>query len=200
MFSGIIEACSPIEVVEPRSDLLTLFIQRPTHFDDIHLGDSIAINGVCLTVEAFTQQQLKFTLGQETLRVTGWTKQTLEGAWVNLERSLKFGDRVHGHFVSGHVDSTSQALVVMKGESWNLQFSKKNLNPKMIWSKGSVAIQGVSLTVNAVTATDFSVCIIPETLQRTNLKNIKAGDVVNIEYDTWAKAFVHFQEQREASL
>ena len=200
MFSGIIEACSPIEVVEPRSDLLTLFIQRPTHFDDIHLGDSISINGVCLTVEAVTAQQLKFTLGQETLRVTGWSKQTLQNASVNLERSLKFGDRVHGHFVSGHVDSTSQTLVVIKGESWNLQFSKKNLNPKMLWPKGSVAIQGVSLTVNDVTATDFSVCIIPETLLRTNLKNIKAGDVVNIEYDTWAKAFVHFQEQREASI
>ena len=78
--------------------------------------------------------------------------------------------------------------------------NKKNLNPKMLWSKGSVAIQGVSLTINDVTATDFSVCLIPETLLRTNLKNIKAGDVVNIEYDTWAKAFVHFQEQREASL
>ncbi len=200
MFSGIIEACSPIEVVEPRSDLLALYIQRPAHFDDIHLGDSIAINGVCLTVEAVTSQQIKFTLGQETLRVTGWSQQTLQGAWVNLERSLKFGDRIHGHFVSGHVDSTSQALVVIKGESWNLQFSKKNLNPKMLWPKGSVAIQGVSLTVNDVTATDFSVCIIPETLLRTNLKNIKAGDVVNIEYDTWAKAFVHFQEQREANL
>jgi riboflavin synthase len=200
MFSGIIEACSPIEIVEQRRDLLTLFIQRPPHFDDIHLGDSIAINGVCLTVEAYTPQQLQFTLGKETLRVTGWTLENLQNQLVNLERSLKFGDRVHGHFVSGHVDTTSQLLEIEKGESWNLRFSKQNFNPKMLWSKGSVAIQGVSLTVNQVSASDFSICLIPETLLRTNFKNIKAGDVVNIEYDTWAKAFVHFQEQREASL
>lgn len=200
MFSGIIEACSPIEIVETRSDLLTLFVRRPTHFDDIQLGDSIATNGVCLTVEVATPQHLKFTLGQETLRVTGWTQKSLQGTLVNLERSLKFGDRVHGHFVSGHVDTTAEVLEVQDGESWNLRFSKKNINSKMVWSKGSVAIQGVSLTLNEVTATDFSVCLIPETLLRTNLKNLKPGDVVNIEYDTWAKAFVHFQEQREANL
>lgn len=200
MFSGIIEACAPIETVEPRSDLITLFVSRPSHFDDIHLGDSIATNGVCLTVEAFTDKHIQFTLGQETLQVTGWTLESLKNQSVNLERSLKFGDRVHGHFVSGHVDTTTTVIDVQKGESWNLKFSKKNINSKMVWSKGSIAIQGVSLTLNEVTESYFSVCLIPETLLRTNLKNIKAGDVVNIEYDTWAKAFVHFQEQREANL
>jgi riboflavin synthase len=200
MFSGIIEACSPIVKVDARGDLLTLFVQRPSQFDDIHLGDSIATNGVCLTVESFSDQQIQFTLGQETLKVTDWTRDKLLQKPVNLERSLKFGDRVHGHFVSGHVDATTKLVELSKGESWNLRFSKNTLNSKMIWPKGSVAIQGVSLTINEVTATDFSVCLIPETLLRTNLKNINVGDVVNIEYDTWAKAFVHFQEQREANL
>ncbi len=200
MFSGIIESCSAIQRVEKKSDLLTLFIERPSDFDDINLGDSIAVNGVCLTVEAESPKQIQFTLGHETLRVTGWLQKDLQGAEVNLERSLKFGDRVHGHFVSGHVDTTAELLELQTGESWILKLSKKNLNTKMIWSKGSVAIQGVSLTVNEVTDADFSVCLIPETLLRTNLKSIKTGDVVNIEYDTWAKAFVHLQEQREATL
>jgi riboflavin synthase len=199
MFSGIIEACAPILSVEPRGDLLTIFVKRPASFDDVKLGDSIATNGVCLTVEDFSSEKMKFTLGAETLKITGWNADLLSDQTMNLERSLRFGDRIHGHFVSGHVDATAEVLSVEKSESWILKFSTRSLNSKMLWSKGSIAIQGVSLTLNEVTPQELSVCLIPETLNRTNLKNLKVGDIVNIEYDNWAKAFVHFQEQREAN-
>lgn len=200
MFSGIIEACVPILTVEPRAELLTIHVARPSFFNDLKNGDSIAVNGVCLTVENFDEKKIQFTLGAETLKVTGWTKSGLQAQHVNVERSLRFGDRIHGHFVSGHVDTTTRLVDCQKGESWVLRFDKKNLQTKMLWPKGSVALQGVSLTLNEVTATDFSVCLIPETLERTNLKNINLGQEINVEYDTWAKAFVHFQEHREASL
>lgn len=200
MFSGIIEATAPILSVDSRGDLLTISVQRPSNFDDIKLGDSVSTNGVCLTVENFSSSHLQFTLGAETLKVTGWQKENLVAQELNLERSLRFGDRMHGHFVSGHVDATTKVLSVERGESWILQLSKQTLNSKMLWSKGSVALQGVSLTVNDVTEKYFSVCLIPETLLRTNLKNLNPGDLINVEYDTWAKAFVHFQEQREAQL
>lgn len=200
MFSGIIEASAPILTVEPRGDLFTIEVARPDTFDDLKEGDSISVNGVCLTVEKFSPAQIQFTLGAETLKVTGWTAQSLLLQNVNLERSLRFGDRMHGHFVSGHVDAVARVLSVEKSESWIVKISKDTLNSKMIWSKGSVALQGVSLTINGVTASDFDVCLIPETLLRTNLQTLKVGDRLNVEYDTWAKAFVHFQEQREASL
>lgn len=200
MFSGIIEATAPILSVDLRGDLLTISVQRPADFDDVKLGDSISTNGVCLTVEKFSPTQLQFTLGAETLKITGWQKENLVGQELNLERSLRFGDRMHGHFVSGHVDATTEVLSVQRGESWNVRLSKQTLNSKMLWSKGSVALQGVSLTINEVTEKYFSVCLIPETLLRTNLKNLNPGDLINVEYDTWAKAFVHFQEQREAQV
>lgn len=200
MFSGIIEACAPILSVEPRGDLFTIQVQRPTAFDDIKEGDSIAVNGVCLTVETFSADKIQFTLGAETLKVTGWNSSQLLMQKMNLERSLRFGDRMHGHFVSGHVDAVTKVSALEKGESWIVKISRESLNSKMIWPKGSVALQGVSLTINDVTSTDFSVCLIPETLLRTNLQNLKVGDSINVEYDAWAKAFVHFQEQREASL
>ncbi len=178
---------------------MTITVRRPASIDDLKEGDSISTNGVCLTVEKFSSEHMQFTLGAETLKVTGWSRESLVGREVNLERSLRFGDRMHGHFVSGHVDATTQLLELEKGESWNLKFAKSQLNKKMLWPKGSVALQGISLTVNDVTDSYFSVCIIPETLLRTNLINIKLGDKINVEYDPWAKAFVHFQEQREVS-
>ncbi len=204
MFSGIIEATAPILSVEPRGNLLTIFVQRPSFFSDIQIGDSIASNGVCLTVESVDDEKLRFTLGQETLNVTGWSQANLPTMTINLERSLRYGDRMHGHFVSGHVDAVAEILAVEKSESWNVQVSLKNLDRKMIWPKGSVAIQGVSLTINEVThnlASDFfTVCLIPETLHRTNLQHLQAGQKVNIEYDTWAKAFVNYHETTRMTL
>lgn len=200
MFSGIIEAKAPIIEVRARSEILQVRIARPVTFQDIKVGDSIATNGVCLTVEDFSNDWMQFAIGAETLKVTAWSPQQLQGTTVNLERSLRFGDRLHGHMVSGHVEDTGKVLESQwLGENLLLTISyPKSLSP-FVWKKGSIALQGVSLTINEITDTTLSVNLIPETIQITNLKDLKQGDTVNLEADYFAKALFHFSEKHYAS-
>jgi riboflavin synthase len=202
MFSGIVEGVEPVLRSSQKQDTLQIFVKRPPFFNDLKNGDSISLNGVCLTVENFNDAEIQFTLGQETLQVTGWTAESLQGSTVNLERSLRLGDRIHGHLVSGHVDTVAKTISIEKGESWNITFEIKKMDRKFIWAKGSVTLNGVSLTVNKIEDRHLTVCLIPETLLRTNLKDLHNGDIINVEYDLWAKAFVNYQEQRvqEAGL
>lgn len=195
MFSGIVEAKAPIIEAQSFQDTVRICVEKPVSFDDLSLGDSISTNGVCLTVESFDEKSMSFVLGRETLEVTGWSEESLNGQEVNLERSLRVGDRVHGHWVSGHVDTMGQVKSVDKGESWVVEVSVTDFDPKLAWQKGSLTINGVSLTINKIVANVLSVCLIPETLERTNLKLLSSGDNVTIEYDTWAKAVVNYQEQ-----
>ena len=170
------------------SGLLFIDVERPRDFNDIKIGDSICHNGVCLTVESFDAQKMTFALGAETLKVTHWTVAALSGAMLNLERSLGFGDRIHGHMVSGHVDDVG-TVVLVKDLGGTVQVdvrAPKALLPS-IWKKGGWAMNGVSLTVNDVQGDIVSVCLVPETLRRTNLGAIKAGDPVNIEVDMLAR-------------
>jgi riboflavin synthase len=200
MFSGIIEAKARIIEVVDRPELLQIRVERPVSFADIKTGDSIATNGVCLTVENFTDSWMQFAIGAETLAVTGWTKNELANKNVNLERSLCYGDRLHGHIVSGHVEETG--IVVDKvwfGESLVLKIKYPESLASFIWKKGSVAVQGVSLTVNEITNNILSVCLIPETLQITNLKDLNINDKVNLEADYFAKAIFHFTERQNAA-
>jgi riboflavin synthase len=201
MFAGIIEAQSRVlefkAQVPSNSQQLNLAqitIEKPTDFDDVATGDSIAVNGVCLTVEnknPTTDQTLNFSLGKETLGITGWSAETLLKKTVNLERSLKFGDRVHGHFVSGHVDAQGTVVSVSGEGSVNIEVQIPILLKRLVYKKGSIAINGVSLTVNAVSDSGIiSVCLIPETLKRTNLAALKVGDKVNIEIDQFARAIL----------
>ncbi len=199
MFSGIVEAMSPVIHVENQGSTVRLTVARPVDFNDIQTGDSIANNGVCLTVESFDSQSIQFALGLETLQVTGWTVLTLQDQFINLERSLRLGDRLHGHMVSGHVE-TMATLQRMESSSssWVLEFAVDRLNRQLIWHKGSITLNGVSLTVNRVTSTNVEVCLIPETLERTNLARLKIGDRVTVEYDLFAKAVVNYQENKMA--
>jgi riboflavin synthase len=197
VFSGIVEANSKIVQTEGLDGLVQIIVKKPEGFDDIRLGDSIATNGVCLTAEKISDDSIQFSLGQETLNITGWTADNLKNKTVNLERSLKFGDRIHGHLVSGHVDTMAKVSTIEKGESWFVRFDFPKLDRRYLWTKGSVTLNGVSLTVNRIVGEAIEVCLIPETILRTNLKELCEGDPVTVEYDYWAKAFVNFQEQRE---
>lgn len=198
MFSGIIESTRPILSIEPGEQSLRLVIERPPEFNDLKAGDSIAVNGVCLTVENFDTASMTFALGAETIKVLELSSpKKLMKFPVNLERSLKFGDRIHGHLVSGHVDflapvTFSEAL----GDSWILRLRIREHFQSAIWKKGSLAIQGVSLTVNDVTDSVVEVCLIPETIKRTNLAHYKVGDVLNIEMDWMAKGLMSTLAQR----
>ncbi len=174
-------------------------VERPSDFDDLKIGDSIATSGVCLTVEKFDARSITFALGAETLKITGWTEAKLTGARINLERSLRLGDRIHGHMVSGHVDATGRvSAVVDLGGSVRLDVEAPPQLLRYVWKKGSWAVNGVSLTINEVVNEAAFVIVshtlIPETLRRTNLGALKKGDPVNLEIDMMARGMVAFLE------
>ncbi len=189
MFSGIIESTESMIESRALDQTREVVIQRPSFFDDIKIGDSIAVNGVCLTLESFTPTTMKFTLGFETLKVLGSTFNLWLTRPVNLERSLAFGARVHGHFVTGHVEAM---VPVVKseglGDNWLLSVRLPADLKKYYWKKGSLALNGVSLTINSVEHNDVEVCLIPETQKRTNLPQFKVGDSICFEPDSFAKA------------
>lgn len=195
VFSGLIEACVPVLRAEvpsgaDQAHLLRLTLARPQEFVDVAAGDSVACDGVCLTVESFTDTSLQFALAHETLQVTGWTAVSLQGLHMNLERSLRAGDRNHGHWVTGHVDARATVLDVRdaSGVRWLKIQVPSSLRP-MVWPKGSWAVNGVSLTINSVDELALEHCLIPETLARTNLAKLRVGDTVNVEVDQLARAW-----------
>ncbi len=201
MFSGIIETTSTIVSAENQAEIIRILVKRPQDFKDLQVGDSIAVNGVCLTVEAFNESSMRFALGPETLRVTGWTAEGVKNQVVNLERSLRLGDRLHGHLVTGHVDDRAQVLESMRlGEALILRIKVPEALAPFLWPKGSVAVNGVSLTLNQVHDGAFTVGLIPETLKRTNLGNLQEGSIVNLEADNMARGLIHWVANMEKGL
>lgn len=193
MFSGIVETTCQVVRTAERSGVLECQVARPSTFDDIRIGDSIAVDGVCLTVEEFDPQILTFALGPETLKVTGWSDENLQNKAVNVERSLRLNDRIHGHLVTGHVDAVATVLGVEPlGETTRVRIATPETLQPYIWSKGSITINGVSLTINATSDEFFEVGLIPETLKRTNLSTLTKGSRVNLEIDNMARGLVHW--------
>ncbi len=196
MFSGIIEETSELIHFKQRQNIYELCLSRPKSLNDLKKGDSVSVDGVCLTIENRTRRKITFAVGPETLRVTGWHRFSDEREKVfNLERSLPFGTRIHGHFVTGHVDGVGQIVNKVNGfEICRLTLHlPENLMP-LVWSKGSLALNGVSLTVNAVRKNEVSLDLIPETLKRTNLGELQIGDKVCVEMDMVAKSIANYIE------
>lgn len=184
MFTGIVESQAEIAVVSEIEQGLRICVTRPESFDDISTGDSIAVDGICLTVETHNKKELTFCLAPETLAVTGWNKEKILKKTVNLERSLRFGNRIHGHLVSGHVEGLVQLINKdVKGESQIFTFEAPPNCAGYLIEKVCIALNGVSLTVNNVSDHRFQVCLIPETLKRTNLVSMKLGEFCNFEAD-----------------
>ena len=190
MFAGIIEEAAEIVSFERNSTSCRLVVQSGLDHSHTSVGDSVAISGVCLTVVARDGGKLSFDLAEETLRRT--TLGTLgKGSRVNLERSLRVGDRIAGHFVFGHVDATmTLAQRVDELGSTKLTFEFDPAFRAYFATKGSVSINGVSLTVGPVEADRFSVYIIPHTAQVTTLGAMKVGDKANLEVDMLARYVV----------
>lgn len=198
MFSGIVESVMPIVSSQELPNAYRIQIKKPNEFNDIKLGDSIACDGVCLTVEAFDESQMTFALAAETIRVLNWNPQSWIGKVVNLERSLRFGDRIHGHLVTGHVDSLGEVVRAdLQGESFFLDIRVQSTILPFVWKKGSVTLNGVSLTVNDLQDDLVSVCLIPETMKRTNLGSLSVGSKVNVEPDYMARAIQRSLEVRK---
>ncbi|MEK6714807.1 MAG: riboflavin synthase [Candidatus Omnitrophota bacterium] len=187
MFTGIIEELGIVRSVTKKGNYTVLEIQADKILGDVQIGDSVAVNGACLTVVKQVKDYLSFEVMEETLKLTNLGELHPNDV-VNLERALKVGDRLSGHFVSGHIDAKS--LIRKKtfvGENLCFEINiPKGLN-KYISHKGSVAIDGISLTVTDVRASSFCVYIIPHTLKNTTFKYKNAGSSVNIEADLLAK-------------
>ncbi|MEQ1916395.1 MAG: riboflavin synthase [Gallionella sp.] len=187
MFSGIIADVGRITNTADREGGLRLTIDtNALGLDDVLLGDSIAVNGVCLTVIALDGYAFTVDVSRETLDCTVGL-DTL-GAAVNLEKALRLSDRLGGHLVSGHVDGVGDVIAFDDlGESWKLTIRAPQALAKFIAPKGSVTVNGVSLTTNRVDGSEFDLNLIPHTLQMTNLKNLVAGGQVNLEVDLIAR-------------
>lgn len=187
MFSGIIADVGRIANSADREGGLRLTIDTNTlGLDDVQLGDSIAVNGVCLTVIALDGYAFTVDVSRETLDCTVGLDAI--GAAVNLEKALRLSDRLGGHLVSGHVDGVGDVLAFDDlGESWKLAIRAPQALTKFIAPKGSITVNGVSLTVNHVDGDAFALNLIPHTLQMTNLKDLAAGAQVNLEVDLIAR-------------
>lgn len=187
MFSGIIADVGNIAQVEDREGGLRLSIAtKILGLADVQLGDSIAVNGVCLTVIALQGDIFTVDVSRETLDCT--VGLGAQGAAVNLEKAMRLSDRLGGHLVSGHVDGVGTVVAFDDlGESWKLVIRAPKALAKFIAMKGSVTVNGVSLTINQVRGSEFELNLIPHTLLMTNLKNLQGGSLVNLEVDLIAR-------------
>lgn len=187
MFTGIVEEVGKVRNVKKNVKSFVLTIEGNKIFEDINIGDSISVNGVCLTVTTFTNNIFTADVMNETMSRSS-LGQLKNGSCVNLERALTANGRFGGHIVSGHIDGTGKILKIEKDDNavWYTIAVKDNLM-KYIVEKGSIAIDGISLTIAKVTVNDFSVSIIPHTAQETILSHRSVGDIVNIENDVIGK-------------
>jgi len=187
MFSGIIANVGLINRAEDRDGGLRLSVAAGAlGMDDVQIGDSIAVNGVCLTVVALNGNEFTVDVSRETLDCTVGLER--QGGHVNLEKALRLSDRLGGHLVSGHVDGVGEVVAFNDiGESWRLAVRAPQQLAKYIAVKGSITINGVSLTVNKVAGAEFEVNLIPHTLEVTTLDELNAGAKVNLEIDLIAR-------------
>ena len=189
MFTGIVEAMGTVTNIVNGPDSAQLTIQSAGYFSDIKLGDSIAVNGCCLTAVTNTADQFTVDVMKQTLALTNIGSLEI-GSVVNLEKAMKVSDRLGGHIVQGHVDSTATLAAINQGADWyELVFNVPATYLKYMQAQGSITINGVSLTIAKLSDVDkqLSVWLIPETLKRTNLSALQVGDVVNLEVDVLAK-------------
>jgi len=193
MFSGIIQSFGFIENVDHYANVYTL--KTELDLNDCKIGSSISCDGVCLTITNISDHSFSVNIGEETINrsnISSWNKYTK----INLEKSLKVGDEISGHFVYGHVDTTIELKKIIKIQnSWEYEFSLSSLSAnvdvkKFLAEKGSVAINGISLTIANIYKKSFNVSVIPYTFENTNLFILKEKDIVNIEFDPLARYLV----------
>ena len=195
MFTGIIEAVGRLAALEPRGSQVGLVVDAPAVTEGVRIGDSIAVNGTCLTVTKIDVGRLHFDAVRETLERTSLGDQRV-GARVNLERAMRADGRLDGHIVQGHVDGTGRVADLARDKD-DVRFAVE-CGPEIaryLVPKGSVAIDGVSLTVVGVSDAGFDVALIPHTLAATNLGDRRLGDRVNLEADVLGKYVVRYLER-----
>ena len=192
MFNGIIKHTGKISKIYKNNNNCIIEILSKIKFSKNEIGSSISCSGACLTLEKYKGNLSKFYISKETLNRTNF-KSSNKGDLINLEKSLKYGDRISGHFAQGHVDTTSTIKkIVFVGKSWFVNFKLPKKYKKYLIQKGSITINGVSLTISKILKDGFQIVVIPQTLKLTNLMYLKEKDVVNIEFDVLGKYIKKF--------
>ena len=197
MFTGLIEEIGEVVAIAPSGDGARITVRAPLAVDDVQHGASISVSGVCLTVVGWGSDWFDAEVMRETLDVTTIGSKAT-GTRVNVERAMRADTRLGGHIVQGHVDAASAVLEVRPGHAWRvIRFSLDREHAPLVASKGSIAVDGVSLTVSDVGDDWFEVSLIPETLDATTLGGLAAGDRVNIETDILARHIARLQTFRD---
>ena len=192
MFNGIIKHTGKISKIYKNNNNCIIEILSKIKFTKNEIGSSISCSGACLTLEKYKGNLSKFYISKETLNRTNF-KSSNKGDLINLEKSLKYGDRISGHFAQGHVDTTSIIKKIdFVGKSWFVNFKLPKKYKKYLIQKGSITINGVSLTISKILKDGFQIVVIPQTLKLTNLMYLKEKDVVNIEFDVLGKYIKKF--------
>jgi riboflavin synthase len=187
MFTGIVEETGRVRSFQARAEAWELAIAARATLAELAIGDSVAVNGCCLTAARVDGETIRFDVLEETRRLTNFSTLR-EGALVNLERSLRFGGKVGGHFVTGHIDALGTIEVFEpRGKDYYLRVRVPRELSRYIVHKGSIAIDGISLTIAEVEDPVFAVWLIPHTMTVTNLQEKRAGDLVNLEFDLLGK-------------
>tara|TARA_A100001011_G_scaffold313973_1_gene331989 strand:+ start:22 stop:612 length:591 start_codon:yes stop_codon:yes gene_type:complete len=192
MFTGIIQSTAKLNQIVSKNNNYTFVLESNLELIKKDIGTSIAIDGVCLTLikikkKTESKKKLFFNISPETLKISSLRNKGV-GTILNLEKSLKFGDEIAGHFLQGHVDDTGKILSVKKHKnSWIFWIKCKSKFKKYLINKGSIAINGVSLTINEIKNSSIRVDIIPHTFDKTNFKFLKRNMDVNLEYDLLLK-------------
>ena len=187
MFNGIIKSTGTIKNIKKGKKSMILSIYSNLKLKKNSLGDSISCDGVCLTLTSKKNKMLTFYLSDETIKRSNFSQVKI-GKIVNMEKSLKYGEIVSGHYTQGHVDTVGKILnIKIVDKTWIIQIKIPNQFNKYIVEKASIHINGVSLTISKKKSKFFEINIIPHTLKLTNLKSLKANDLVNIEFDIFGK-------------
>ncbi len=192
MFTGIIEEIGTIKDLKTNSGTAEISVDCSKVLEDTKIGDSIAINGVCQTVVNITETGFTAEVSKETLNVTNFS-ELKSGEKVNLERALTLNERIGGHLVSGHVDGVAKFITAQKNNDfYDMEFEVTNELSHFIVKKGSVTVNGISLTVADIQGSKLKIAVIPHTFENTNLSCLKQGANVNIETDVFAKYIEKF--------
>ncbi len=192
MFNGIIKKTGKIKSINIKNKNCILIVETNLKFSKKEIGSSVSCSGVCLTLEKINGKLITFYLSKETLNKSNFSSSK-KGVLINVEKSLKFGDRISGHFVQGHVDTTALVKKInFVGKSWYINFKILKKYKKILIQKGSIAINGVSLTISKINTDGFQIVVIPQTLKLTNLMFLREKDIVNVEFDILGKYIKNF--------
>jgi riboflavin synthase len=192
VFTGIIEEVGGLQELRNGTRGAVVNVAATKCISDLKIGDSIAVNGVCLTATHIGATNFLADISQETLRISSFS-QLKQGARVNLERALKVGDRLGGHIMQGHVDGVGRLVSRERsGDGWEVFFGFPRELERYLVYKGSISVNGISLTIASLSGGVFSVAVIPHTFESTNLSQLTSGNLVNLEVDILGKYFERF--------